>query len=120
MIYLIDDDDIQNIINHKIIQLVDSNITIQTFSGAQAALQALEETKKLPKLIFLDINMPRMNGWDFLEIYEQTDIGVPVYILTSSINNMDRERSVGYSSVRGFLSKPLSAESVRAIILQHK
>ena len=116
MIFLIDDDEIQNIINRKIIELVDSKIVVTTFLDAQSALNMLSEGNQKPNIIFLDINMPRMNGWDFLKIYEEMEMDIPVMILTSSINNHDKEKSQSYPSVGGFLSKPLSTEHLKDIL----
>jgi len=118
MIFLIDDDEIQNIINRKIIGLVDQEVEVITFLDAQSALDELRKKESIPKVIFLDINMPRMNGWDFLEIYEREGVGLPVMILTSSINNHDKEKSKNFPSVRGFLSKPLSADGLKDILYE--
>lgn len=116
MIYLIDDDDIQNLINTKIIELVDDEIQTMAFEGGERALDYLKNNElDLPKLILLDINMPRMNGWEFVEKYEALGLDIPVYIVTSSINKQDQEKSASYKTIKGFISKPLTRDSVSEI-----
>lgn len=72
------------------------------------------ELKELSTLIFLDINMPVMNGWDFLEIFEnefQHLFGqVRIFILSSSIDTADIIRSKQYKSVDDYIAKPLTVE----------
>lgn len=68
-----------------------------------------------PNLIFLDINMPLMNGWDFLEAYgdlpDHKKAGKVVVMLTSSFNEEERERAEAYDPVAGFLTKPRSGSN---------
>ncbi len=72
------------------------------------------ESQELSTLIFLDINMPVMNGWDFLEIFEnefQHLFGqVRIFILSSSIDTADIIRSKQYKSVDDYIAKPLTVE----------
>ncbi|MBI1305865.1 MAG: response regulator [Bacteroidetes bacterium] len=117
MIFLVDDDEIQNLINSKVISIVNPNITVDAYLGAERALAALEEGRQ-PKIIFLDINMPKLNGWDFLEIY-QTKYQIPVYMLSSSINVKDKEKSETYPVVKGFICKPLVVEKLREILREN-
>ena len=115
MIFLVDDDEIQNLINSKVISIVNPGLTVRPFNGGEKALDALGVEDRLPKLIFLDINMPKMNGWDFLDEYSKT-YSVPVYMLSSSINSKDREKSETYPVVKGFISKPLVVERLAEIL----
>jgi CheY-like chemotaxis protein len=71
-------------------------------------------------MILLDVNMPQMNGWDFLEEYEKLPLQAiaktKVYIVSSSINNRDIEKSKTYKTVSGFISKPLDTEKMNEIL----
>lgn len=77
------------------------------------------DPEKLPDAIFLDLNMPMFNGWDFLDGYKQLSPGVgkdiKVYIMSSSIHPADKERSSRYPFVRSFISKPLKQNTLREI-----
>ncbi len=116
VIFLVDDDPINNLINRRILDKIGIGEFIEEFLSAQ---EALEKIKQLPKkdslLIFLDINMPVLNGWEFLEKYsalfpERKD---RIVILSSSIDYQDRQKAFEYPIVSGFLEKPLSLEKIK-------
>ena len=76
-----------------------------------------------PDLLFLDINMPMINGWEFLEQYEQLEEDqkgeVICIMLTTSINPSDEERAKKYSSIRRYLPKPLSEADLMMILQEY-
>ncbi|MEX1189381.1 MAG: PAS domain-containing protein [Bacteroidia bacterium] len=110
-VILIDDDHVINFINARVIRLLFVDAKVKSFVHANKALNYLEENDKMGnKLIFIDLNMPSFDGWDFLEEYKNLPVRSPVYILTSSINPKDIERSMQYDEVLKFLTKPLSAD----------
>ncbi|MFY0685806.1 MAG: response regulator [Cyclobacteriaceae bacterium] len=113
-IMLIDDDDSTNFLNSTIVKRSGLAQQVSTFQGAQQALDFLQSCPQheLPELILLDINMPIMNGWDFLDAFEALALSnMPrVVMLTSSINPDDEQKASGFSSVVGYRSKPLSTE----------
>jgi two-component SAPR family response regulator len=81
MIYLVDDDEIQNLINTRVISIVSAGIEVKAFTSAESALAKLKSNEsEFPQLIFLDINMPKMNGWDFLEEYQKIESKVKVKV----------------------------------------
>lgn len=115
VIFLVDDDPINNLINRRLLGKTGIGKCIEEFLSAQ---DALEKIKELPKegslLIFLDINMPVLNGWEFLDKYttlfpERED---KIVILSSSIDFQDRQKAFEYPIVSGFLEKPLSLEKI--------
>jgi response regulator of citrate/malate metabolism len=117
MIYLIDDDEIQNLINTRVISIVADHVKVKAFTSAENALSDLKENAgDMPEMIFLDINMPKMNGWDFLEAYQTLENKVKVYMLSSSINNKDIQKSETYEVVNGFICKPLVVEKLSEIL----
>ena len=119
-IFLIDDDLIQLKVAGKMIEQVIGSRKIKTFLEAESALDFiknhLEKPVFLPDTILLDLNMPEMNGWDFLEVFEEIKPlitkEIKVYILTSSQDDADMEKSTGYPSVFGYIVKPLTREKI--------
>ncbi len=119
-IMLIDDSDIDNMVNKHIIR---KNEICEEILVHTSAISALDYLKKLeqdrsagpvPDVILLDINMPIMNGFGFLEHYSHFDkeltSQIKVIMLTSSVDPNDIRRSEDNPFVSGFISKPLSAE----------
>lgn len=104
-IFLIDDQNIINFVHKKIINIINSGIEIIDFVDPLFALEALKKTP--PDLIFLDLNMPQMNGWQLLDKMTEQQIKVPVIIITSSGSHADRTKAENYSQVLGYEQKPL-------------
>ena len=73
----------------------------------------------LPEVIFLDLNMPEVNGFEFLETFSKiaalTDQKTKVFIVSSSIDSNDKEKAYSYPCVKGFYSKPLSCDVFEAV-----
>ena len=119
---VIDDDDINIFIIKKIVEKTGFDIDMVSKSNGQQAIDYLNEAiaaqNQLPHLILIDINMPVMNGWEFVEAYQRLGIAQPVdlYILSSSVYENDIEKTKSYSSVKGFISKPLSIERLTELI----
>jgi DNA-binding NtrC family response regulator len=116
MIYLIDDDEIQNLVNAKILSLLNLDLNVEEFTNAKLALDKIIESKKFPNIILLDINMPKMNGWEFLDLFEGINTNSDVYLLTSSINENDMKKSQNYNSVKAFLTKPLHLDKAKEVV----
>lgn len=115
-ICLIDDDDMQHWLNVRIIHSIDKTIEIFSYSSAEIALNDLMVNKIIPDVILLDINMPLMDGWDFIEEVGAREINIPIYMLTSSIDKNDNEKAKKYKVVKGFLNKPLKQEKLESIL----
>jgi PAS domain S-box-containing protein len=118
-VMLIDDDPFQNLINSKVVSNQNSNIVVHDFNEAHRALELLINKTMEPDFILLDLSMPIMNGWEFLEEMERNQLDIQVHILTSSINPNDFVRAKSFKNVKGFLSKPLKAELVDAILSRY-
>ena len=126
-IMLIDDDDISLYLTSRRLEKEGFAQNIIKHISADGALADLiansSDASKLPDLIFLDINMPMKDGWDFLDLYVKLELAykAPVFMLTSSDSMMDKIKSSRYPGiVYGFFNKPLKVEDIMAIIHFYK
>ena len=108
---VIDDDEADQIIAERAIRSYNPDSVIHRCRDGIEALERLATLAAPPDLIFLDINMPRMNGHDFLQAYSAQAYSAPtVVMLTSSNQAKDRERASAYACVIEYLEKPLEVE----------
>lgn len=122
---LLDDEDVFNFIHHQVIMSVDPSIKISETTSGEQALQFLKVraglAEALPDAVLVDINMPEINGFEFLTIYQREIEPIlprkpKIYMVTSSLFESDRIRATGFSVVSGFLEKPISANNIREIL----
>jgi CheY-like chemotaxis protein len=121
---LIDDDDDDNFFHQMVINELNIAEHIEiALNGEEALLFLKKENRIHPDIIFLDINMPKMNGWEFMESYKELRADqkakVVVMMLTTSENPEDKKRAELYSEITGFNSKPLTKEMLAAILEKH-
>jgi CheY-like chemotaxis protein len=113
---LIDDDPIINLVHKRILQKVEETAQIEIFISGVKALEYFKANGTDGQVVFLDINMPEMNGFQFLdELLKNKSIkmeGLSIYILTSSLNNKDREKAKRYPILKGYLGKPLNVDAM--------
>jgi CheY-like chemotaxis protein len=121
-IMLIDDNKIDNFFHQRVIKKYDETINVIIAESGQEALDYLtaNATTVRPDLIFLDINMPGMNGWEFIEHYSQLDKqihnSIIVVMLTTS-GNPDEEETVKNNKMIGSIrTKPLTIEMLQGVI----
>ncbi|HSP12947.1 MAG TPA: response regulator [Salegentibacter sp.] len=126
-VLLIDDDPVSHLINEKFISIAtdDPELEIISYLKADEALdyilRYIRSNSPDSLRIFLDLNMPNFNGWDFLNYLEELDDNkLSVFILTSSVSNIDRQKARKYTSVKEFLVKPLSIPLLKNIFIQRK
>lgn len=128
-ILCVDDDAITLMLCKKVIAKAELSSEIDTSNNGEEALKYFENLKKEkeannvisePQLIFLDLNMPIMNGWEFLDIFSKSEYytifpEVKVIVLSSTIDPRDIEKAKQYPMVLNFLSKPITIEMLKSI-----
>ena len=124
---IIDDDEFNNLLCKTSIQTVFPDMDVASLPGAETGLDYISKTyatgDPMPTILLLDINMPIMTGWDFLDLFHALDNKIKdqikVYIISSSIDYRDKERAHANPYVQDFITKPLLPPKVVDIIEQH-
>ncbi|NOW96708.1 response regulator [Mucilaginibacter sp. SG564] len=123
-VLLIDDDEINNFISIKLIKKALLNTEIMACLNGKFAIEQLsdiqrKDPEKMPDYILLDINMPIMNGWEFLDEYKRLNIDPQgkskIYIISSSVFSNDINKAKSYPLVKDFISKPLNVEKIKEL-----
>lgn len=112
---LIDDDEVFVFLTRKLIERTHQDVSLKIFNNGQDAIEYLasiaDDASRLPDMILLDINMPVMDGWEFLKAYENISFceahKTSLYIVTSSISPYEVERAKHIPSVKEFIVKPM-------------
>lgn len=123
-ICIIDDDPICVFGIRKMIEQVNFFNDIKVYSNGLEAIQdfkkKLDENFILPSTIFLDLNMPIMDGWDFLEDFKKIPLedrkNVRIHIVSSSVDSRDFTRANGYKEVNNFFTKPITKENIDRVV----
>lgn len=121
---IIDDDPIFIYGTKRIIKEVDFCDNIIVYNNGQEAIDGLSEISEadgpMPNVIFLDLNMPIMNGWEFLEEYNNlpnnNKTKTIIYIISSSVDPRDLERVKNYKEVNNYILKPITPNDLEHIL----
>jgi len=117
-IFLIDDDYIYLSFTSKILNFLFPDSRVSSFNSAKSALSRLE--KETPDVLFLDISMPEMDGWEFLEELKFKKIDFDIYVVSSSIDPEERERANSNPLVKMFLEKPLGKKQIERVFFSQE
>ncbi|WP_299800396.1 response regulator [uncultured Maribacter sp.] len=121
---IIDDDPIFVYGTKRIIKEVDFATSILVYSNGQEALDGLTKLcmarEPLPEVIFLDLNMPILNGWEFLDEFKncksKRSKKIIIYIISSSVDPRDLERVKNYEQVDTYILKPITPDDLAKIL----
>lgn len=124
IVALVDDDQIYQFTAAKTLELTHSVSAIKSFSMAEDALtylsQHAQEAESLPDYIFLDINMPVKDGWNFLEdfekIYRSLVKQMTIYMVSSSIDPRDIKRAESNPHIKEYVTKPITIDKLHQLI----
>jgi CheY-like chemotaxis protein len=131
-VLLIDDDEPTNFLSQMVIEDAECAEGIQVATSGEQAISYLtnsglykDESSKFPRpeLIFLDINMPAMNGWEFLEKYKDLETAhkgnIVIIMLTTSLNPDDKLRAADIPYITGFENKPLTDKKLEEVLKKY-
>ena len=119
-IWVVDDDPIYQIVVNKIIKKSELFLNVSNFKNGKDAIDALKNVlannEVFPKVILLDINMPIMDGWEFMDeivlLKSQINERLQIYIVSSSIAIEDKIKAKNYTEIVAFLSKPINENNL--------
>lgn len=121
---IIDDDPIFVYGTKRLMKEIDFCDTIIVYNNGQEALEGIltisESGEKVPPFIFLDLNMPIMNGWEFLEEFTKIPSNkltkTTIYIISSSVDPRDLERVKNYKAVNNYILKPITPNDLETVL----
>lgn len=121
VVYFVEDDHATNVYNEIVFTKLEELKSVKFFEDSTKAYYQIQSAKEKPNIIFLDINMPKMSGWQFVEKIEESPydfLADPyhVYMLTTSLSRVDREKSKLNPFVKGFIEKPLTKEKILEVL----
>lgn len=121
--YIIDDDSTFVFVLKKLLKKIENFNEIRNIVNGEEAVTVLEKhhtnEENFPDIIFLDINMPMLDGWQFLEEIEQSNYyeKCNIYIVSSTIDVNEIEKSKKFTSVKGFIPKPVIENTLKDILM---
>lgn len=120
-ICIVEDSTLTVLLLKKTLAIFNKDIKLVSFTDAMNALKWFEKDylKQKPEFLLIDINMPLMNGWEFIDNLHRThpNFKIPIYMLSASCDPADREKAAAYPLVKGFIAKPIRIETINALLL---
>ena len=121
-VFLVDDDDVINLVHTAIIKGADPNVDIEVFLSGLQLLNRVKslQSHEVPQYIFLDIRMPEMSGLEVLNEIDKLEVNPiqdsHIFVLSSTLDERDLNEAVSHKTVTSFLSKPLTFEALHLIL----
>ena len=121
--FVIDDDKLYQFGMKRMLHHLPVPTEIMQFYNGLQAIEYLQQHKdkkaELPDVIFLDINMPVMNGWQFLDTFINMKLNseksITIYMVTSSVDNSEILRAAAYKQIKNYIIKPISIDSLKDV-----
>ncbi|MFV8282741.1 response regulator [Christiangramia marina] len=122
--FLIDDDQIFQFVTSKTLKKINPDVKVEKFTDGEHGIDriknSLDNQEGLPDVVLLDINMPFLNGWQFLNefrsIEQKIKKEVHIYMVTSSDDPEDLEKAKQFSELSGYLIKPVTEDELEILI----
>jgi CheY-like chemotaxis protein len=120
--YIIDDDDITIYLADTLMKKVNFCENVEKFTRGIDAINrlkfALQVEENIPDVILFDLDMPGMDGWEFIEEFSKLPLKkeIPAFIFTSAMDNEDIEKSEHYEAIKGVILKPLNVQKINKIL----
>lgn len=118
-VILVDDQPITNFITRKLLEVEGITIPISDFTNPILALEQILKQKEQKDLIILDLNMPEMTGWEFLDKLVESNHSPKIVILTSSTSDLDKDKASEYDFVKDYIIKPLNKIKISELCSKH-
>ncbi len=117
IIYIIDDDDIYQFTTKRLIEISNSNHKVVGIDNGETAIETLgsiQNSDDFPDIIFLDINMPEVDGWKFLELFRGLSANIEktirIFMVSSSTDRSDKDKARSYPEIEDYIVKPFNLE----------
>ena len=121
--FIIDDDRLYQFGMKRMLHYLTVETEVMQFDNGLEAIEYLKDHKNkenlLPDVIFLDINMPVMNGWQFLDsfvnLHIRSEKKITIYMVTSSVDNAEILKAASYKEIKNYIIKPISVDSLKEV-----
>ncbi len=120
--YIIDDDDITIYLADNIMKKVNFCEKVEKFTHGIDAINrlkfAIERNEDVPDVVLFDLNMPGMDGWEFIEEFSKLPFRkeIPAFIFTSSIDSHEHEKANQFEAIKGVILKPLNVQKINKVL----
>lgn len=121
LIYILDDDELNNMLNRQFLNFTLPSAKVITFEDPVDLFKNLAKNRlDHPDLMLLDISMPELTGWEFLDYAAKYNFQFDVMMLSSSMHFDDIDKSKTFSQVKNYIVKPLTKENIKHYIIDRK